>query len=129
MMSQESKNQLKKTLNMCVRFVYNLGLRDHVSHLHFFLLGCPFEKYYEYRSNLFMYRLIKNCEPGYLFENLNSSSRGQANRFIPHINRTSLFNSTFFVRGVSVWNSLPVGLRNSRSFMVFRRDLKIFYNS
>ena len=128
MISQESKNKLRKVLNMCVRFIYNLSTRDHVSHLHSNLLGCPFDRYYEYRSNLFMYRLTRNCEPGYLYENLNSSGR-VVNRFIPHLNRTSFFNSSFFVRGVSVWNSLPVGLRNSRSFLAFRKELKIFYNS
>ena len=129
MMSQESKNLLRKTLNMCVRFIYGLNSGDHVSHLHSTLLGCPFDKYYEFRSNLFMYRLTKNCEPAYLYDHLCSSSRTQVNRFIPHINRTSFFNASFFVRGISIWNSLPYGLRNSRNFESFRRELKIFYNS
>ena len=129
MMSQESKHLLRKTLNMCVRFIYGLNSGDHVSHLHSTLLGCPFDKYYEFRSNLFMYRLTKNCEPAYLYDHLCSSSRTQVNRFIPHINRTSFFNASFFVRGISIWNSLPYGLRNSRNFESFRRELKIFYNS
>ena len=129
MTSQESKEKLRKALNMCIRFVYNLSMRDHVSHLQASLIGCPFDKYYDFRSNLYMYRLINNCEPLYLFENLISSSRSQVNRYIPHTNRSSFFNSSFFVRGILLWNSLPFWLRNSRSFFTFRKELKIYYNS
>ena len=127
MISERSRIELKKSLNMCIRFVFNLGPYDRVSHLQKEMLGCSFDFYYEYRSNIFMYKLIKNQSPTYLFENLVSGQRNL--RFIPHQNRTSFYNKSFFVRGISIWNSLPLRIRESRSLSIFCKELKVYYNS
>ena len=129
MMSESSKRDLRKTLNMCIRFVYNLKYDEPVSHLQVNLLGCPFKSYYDFRSNIFFFRLIKSQSPAYLFENLYLSNRPQEHRYLTPRNRTALFNRSFFVHGVSVWNSLPRVLKEARTLAVFRRELKIHYNS
>ena len=129
MASEESLGQLRRALHACVRFVYGLGPRDHVSHLQHALLGCPLSRFYEYRSNVFMYRLLRNRAPEHLYRQLIWSGRAHTLRLIPHRNRTTLFNRTFFVRGVLLWNSLPLRIRSSVSLSVFQRELKALDNS
>ena len=115
----------------CIRFIYNLKLGDHVTHLKWELIGCPFSdcEYYKFRSNMFIKKLLITQEPGYLYEKLAFSNSSRTNRLIIPRSRTSFYNSSFFVQGVSIYNSLPNTIKVATSLVVFRRECLKFYNS
>ena len=69
-LSEHSKQRLKKCLNDCVRFIYNLRLGDHVSHLQKNLIGCPLMVYYDFRATVFIHKLLLTRCPEYLYEKL-----------------------------------------------------------
>ena len=127
--SETNRVKLNVALNDCIRFIYNLRLGDHVTHLQKNLIGCPFLNYFKYRSVLFMHKLILTREPGYLYDRLNISSFSRTCRLIVPINRTALYNASFFVRGVSVYNSLPSSLKAITSLSCFGKRCLIYFNS
>ena len=127
--SEANKTKLNTALNDCIRFIYNLKLGDHVTHLQRELIGCPFSEYYKFRSNMFIKKLLITQEPGYLYEKLDFSNSSRTNRLIIPRNRTSFYNSSFFVQGVSIYNSLPNTIKEATSLVVFRKECLKFYNS
>ena len=54
------------------------------------------------------------------------NTRNSKNLDIPKC-RTAKAQSSFFYRGVSIWNSLPSEILNSPSVSVFKRKLKSYY--
>ena len=128
-MTSESRQRINKALNDCVRFVYNLRLGDHVTHLQASLIGCPMNKYYDYRAVVFIHRLISTRCPEYLHSRLRISISTRTRRLIPPINRTSFYNDSFFVRGVCIYNSIPNNIKAIVSLDSFRAECLRYFNS
>ena len=122
-------NRLKKALNDCVRFVYNLKLGDHVSHLQKNLLGCPILRYYDFRAVVFIHRLLLTRCPEYLYEKLTISESSRTRRLITPRNRTAFYNDALFVRGVRTYNSLPNEIKSIDSLNGFKKECLRIMNS
>jgi hypothetical protein len=127
-MSESSRCRLGVCLNNCVRFVYNLRLGQHVTGFQSSLLGVPFSRYFEYRSVIFVHKLLLTREPAYLYGKLRLSVN-QPLRLIPSQNRTAHYNSSFFVRGVSLYNAVPLRIRRLTSMASFVRECREHFNS
>lgn len=121
-------NRLRVALNCCVRYVFGLHRRSHVSHLQKNLVGCPMENLYAYRSCLFLRSLLSSQSPSALYRKLIPSRSRRLHNLVIPANRTTGYSSTMFVRGVVNWNALPPEVKRSSSEAIFKRGCLEFWN-
>lgn len=122
--SMQTLDRLRVALNACVRFVFNLGRLDSVSHLQSELLGYPFYNFIKARSCLILHKIIITKCPAYLYEKLIPFRSERLNKYVLPPHSTALYARTLFVRGVCLWNSLPQNLRDQKSFVTFKKQCK-----
>lgn len=119
--SADTLNRLRVALNACVRYVFKLSRFSHVSHLQHLLLGCSFENFCKLRCCQLVFKLTSTKKPDYLYAKLNSLRSARSKKFAIARHYTAKYGNSFFVRGVSIWNSLPNDLTLINSGSVFRK--------
>ena len=75
-----------------------------------------------YQTLVNVYKIRKNSEPEYLSDLLNRDSRGL--RIIRTNTKLNLAQKSFTFRGASLWNELPLDVRNSVSISSFKKKAK-----
>lgn len=128
-LSAAASNRLRVALNCCVRYIYNLGSRAHVSHLQPNLIGCRFEHFYKLRCCLTLFKVIYGRDPNYLYEKLTPFQGRRSGNFILPLNRSAAYGNSFFVRGIVHWNSLPTVLKFERCEATFKKGCLEYFNS
>lgn len=123
-----TQQRLRVALNSCIRFVYSLNRFDHVSHLQCSLLGNSFTGFYKARVCIIMHKLILTKCPKYLHAKMRPLRSNRSRNFSIPVHSTSQYASTFFVRGVSLWNTLPNFLKEMNSILVFKKQCKVYFN-
>jgi hypothetical protein len=104
--------------NSCTRYVFNLRRYDHLSTHRNELFGVPLFDYYDFRVLSFFFKLILTQRPGYLFADLISARSVRTSNFIfPSVSP----GASVLVRGVCLWNQLPLAINNIRSVAAFGR--------
>ena len=129
-MFEKVMDKLRYLFNSCVRYVYSLRKFDHISMVSSTLLGCDINKFFEYRTCLFIHKLILNKSPSYLYNKIHISKSEGTKHIILPVNNSRSFNSSFFVQGVSNYNKLPGSVRSCKSlrkFMIFYKDWYVLY--
>lgn len=120
------KERLKLAFNSCARYVYNIQRSESISGPVSRVLGMSFEKYLSFRICCQMHRIISTQCPQYLYQKLHvGHSTRLAVLHPPRHTLTSTANS-FFVRGVTLWNLLPVSIRGERRDGAFRTSCRAF---
>lgn len=114
-------NRIKIALNACVRYVFNLSRFSHVSHLQNKLIGCSFEKNSKFRCCQLVFMLTNDKCPDYLYNKLSQYRSERSKKFVIYRHHTAKYSKSFFVRGVSYWNTLPNELTLISSRAVFNR--------
>lgn len=127
--SSSTKNKLRVALNACVRYVFNLGRFDHVTHLQSKLIGCPFENFAKLRCCLQIRNIVTNQQPRYLHSKLSQCRSIRFTKFTLPRHRTTKYGNSFFVRGVATWNLLPNDLTNETSIIRFRKKCFEHFNN
>ena len=111
---------LLKPFKACVRFAHGLGRFESTSRFESSLLGNDLFAYMDYLNCVFLHKLIITKEPLYLHDKMTfSKSARTLNVAVPRSNRTVLGKSVF-VHGVSVYNSLPHGIKHKFSSTGFK---------
>lgn len=121
-----SLDRLRVALNACVRYVYNLSRFSHVSHLQASLLGCPFIKFYKFRSCMTLFKIIKTKTPDFLFSKLTPFRGTRTRNFRIPNHSSSYYSQSFFVRGVVSFNSLPNNIKSIEATTHFRDELRSY---
>jgi hypothetical protein len=120
--SRASWCKLKLAFNACIRYIFNLRKFDSVSSYKDSLLGCPIEGFMYFRSCIFLFNLLRDKTPEYLFEKLSFPRFPRHNMLNrPNSLRTTQLNTSFFAYGVHLWNSLSPNLRSTKSATTFRQ--------
>lgn len=118
---QENMNILQRCFNACTRFIFGIRKFDHISAYSSIVLGCSLSIFYEFRVCLFIFKLLKTKQPFYLYRKLLFSRFHSTNlRLIPAKNCCRSLNKSFFVRGVSLWNSIPLQIKKLGSVKLFK---------
>lgn len=123
-MSGAADRTLLRAFNACVRFVAGLKKYESTSEHQNEILGCGLLQYLDYRTCLFMFTLLQTGHPEYLMEHIQRGVSVRTCRLVIPRNKTMGMNSSFFVNGVRVWNSLPVEIRNQQTIMSFKKACK-----
>lgn len=134
-MSAGCRATLQKCFNAGVRFVYGLRKYDHISLRVNEILGCSITEYLEFRLCFFFKKLLSLRRPEYLFEKLVLGRNFQGNfRLIPSESYFVGSHGSVFVRGVRLWNSLPLSIKSVRArdnfflqFLEWRRSREFYY--
>lgn len=119
-LSVAAEKTLQRAFNACIRFVSGLRRYEGTSEHQNVILGCGLHQYMEYRTCLFMFKLLQSGQPDYLLRHLKRGMSSRTGNIVIPFHKTSNMGSSFFVHGVSVWNSLPLDIRDRRSIWSFK---------
>ena len=112
--------KIERAINSCTRFVFDLRRIDDISPHRNVILGCSLVNHLKIRVTSFLHKIIKFKEPSYLFQSLTiSSSLRNRNLLVPR-NRTFYYNSSIFVAGARIWNTIPNSIRRVEGVTTFR---------
>ena len=123
-LNSENTRSLQRAFNAMTRFVFNLRKYDHISHLSDKIFGLDMVDLLQFRRQVFLFNLIRNKEPDYLYEKLQffSSHRLSNNIRMPQHQHASSALS-FFVHEPHFWNSLPREVKSSSNLKNFKTKL------
>lgn len=120
-MSKKCSSKLNRCFNACVRYVFRLRKYDHLSSFSNRLIGCSLSIYLDFRVCWFIKQLLKTKSPAYLFNKLSFSFNFLENlRLIVRQNNSHCNNTSVFVKGIRLWNSLPLNIRKVESRFLFQ---------
>lgn len=128
-------NKLERLLNSCIRFIFGLRKYDHVSAFRAQLKWLPIRFRRNSHILCLLFSILHNpAAPNYLrdrFSYLHSSEspcRSNLSTVLRFpVSHSQTYSWSFTVHAVSLWNSLPPGLRSSPSLPVFKKHLKEYY--
>lgn len=120
-LSSVAEITLQKAFNGCIRFVAGLRRYEGTSEHQRDVLGCGLPDYLKYRSCLFMFNLLQSGQPEYLLRHLQRGRSSRTGHLIIPPHHTTNMGTSFFVHGVSTWNSLPPDVRDQRTVWSFKR--------
>ena len=123
--SESHSKRLQYAHNSCVRFIFNLKKRDHITPVLKQIGWLKLKERRALHSLLLLYKILRNKVPKYLYENfsvLRSERNGQTLTIPSH--RTSLYGSTFMISACREWNLLSSSIRNRDSLKRFKNEIK-----
>jgi len=118
-----------------VRFILNLGPRDHVGQGEIFRLSwITVPDRARYFRLCHVHKVVINRSPDYISENFKRVSdvhshctRGNGTDFfIPGFLSTTMMKGSFLYNAITDWNALPMNLKGIPSEAVFRRRIKAY---
>ena len=118
-----SYQKLLIAFNYATRYVFTLNWNDHVTEKRCQILGCDLKHYLSARNCIFLFNLIKNKTPEYLYDKLKPSLTNRFTGFITQ--RFSFLNTSrlFFVSSIKLWNSLPVRIKQIKNQSKFKNEI------
>ena len=120
--SQGNKERLNKCYNSCARYVYNIRPSESISGPAKDITGNTLNQLHGYRICSFLHKLILQRTPGYLYDKLRFGRSQRTGILIPPRHNHTNYGNSFFVEGVSMWNSLPLEIRSARSVEAFKES-------
>ena len=90
----------------------------------------PLSQQFQNNTALLIFKIKLNLAPSYLNIFLHiASDRYASHKYILPKTRIDLFKSSFSFQGPSIWNSLPLNIKESASFPAFKIALKKYFQS
>jgi Reverse transcriptase (RNA-dependent DNA polymerase) len=120
--SEGNKDRLNKCYNSCARFVYSIRISESISGPARNITGKTLNQLHGYRICSFYRRLMSQRTPGYLYDKLRFGRSQRTGVLIPPRHHHTDYSNSFFVEGVSMWNSLPLEIRSARSAEAFKES-------
>lgn len=127
--SMGNLHRLKLCFNSCIRFIYSLRLRDHISPLSNNFLGSSFYTFLNLRILILLFKTIKLQLPTYLYEKLVFTSSVRVRHLIIPLHSTTVMEKSFLIRASRLWNSLPSSIRNASSVSIFKNQCTNYLNN
>jgi hypothetical protein len=132
-MTVELSDKLQRVQNYCIRFVFNLKRRDHVTPFYNQLSILKLKELRKYRILMLLHAIITNNSPVYLSERFvfisQISSRitrlGSSLLSIP-IHRTVAYNKSFTISACRYWNDLPCHIKSIDKRARFGTEVKSY---
>nr|CAH7742695.1 unnamed protein product [Callosobruchus chinensis] len=123
------KYKIQKIQNACIRYIFGLRLRDHVSHKLRDLKWLNMSNRLKLHLACLLHKLIITGKPRYLWSKLNFNQSGhdmstRSNRLldIPS-HKTCLYKRSFTYNATAVYNEVPFSLR-SLPFAAFKHKYR-----
>ena len=135
---EEQLNKLERIQNVCIRFIFGLRKFDHISVFRKKLKWLPIRLRRNTHILHLLYCILFNpISPPYLKERFEFLGETHSRTLRSERNLTlkipahtsSFYSSSFTVTACRLWNSLPLDVRNAKSFFTFKRRLKLHFMS
>ena len=120
--SEGNKARLNKCYNSCARYVYSIRTRESISQYAKKITGRTLGQMYGYRICSLYRKLSSQRGPAYLFAKLRFGRSQRTNIIIPPRHNYTEHGNSFFVKGASMWNSLPLEIRSTSSNEAFEKS-------
>ena len=120
---QTHLDRLWKLQKRCIRIVCGKPYLEHTTPLFHTNKILKLQDLYRYQLNLHFYRTKTYVQ---LSRRHNYSTRNIQNTILPYHRLTTTQHSVAFQGSIS-WNRLPVDIRSSSSFLIFKKAVKQFY--
>jgi hypothetical protein len=117
-----NRDRLNKCYNSCARYVYNIRSSESISGPAKNITGRTLDQLHDFRTCSFLFKLVRQQEPGYLFGKLRFGLSQRTGVLVPPRYNHTAYGNSFFVWGVSLWNSLPSEIRSSRNHEAFKKS-------
>ena len=127
-------DKLQRILNAAARIATKTKRCQHISPVLRKLHWLPVTKRIEFKIITMTYKALNGMAPSYICDllqvhqpnrNLRSASRGLSLVVPPH--QTQAYGArSFSVAAPTLWNSLPVDIKNAQSLFIFKKKLKTF---
>lgn len=114
-MFEYSLNKLKLLFNAGVRYIFSLRKYDHISQFSKSILGCDLDTFFEFRTCSYIHKILTRKYPPYLYNKIELNHSIRTGHIKLPNNKYRIFNSSFFVQGMSKYNQLPHSIRSSTS--------------
>lgn len=121
-LSALQKQQLNRCFKSSVRFVYGLRRRETTELVRHTIVGCDLPEFYRRRICHFMYAAYHGNHPDYITQHTPIGRNERARSFILPQHTTSLRKSVL-VYGASVWNALPLSVRQQSTLTSLKTAL------
>jgi len=126
-LDDECKRVLTKAFDACVRYVFGIRRRESVRDFRNRILGIGILEYVEFRSLLFLFKVVKTRSPSYIYDKLRFAQSARTRILIPpRTTVTNTFNSLLF-NGINVYNRLPKHIRCAPTIGEFKRVCIDYY--
>ena len=77
---------------------------------------------------ILLYKIVNNKAPGYLLsdrvDNRHQHNTGQSANILEISSKTKFYSDYFLPSSITLWNSLPIDTRNSRSLNILKECIK-----
>ena len=131
-MRVELQQKMHRTLNACVRFIFNLKKSEHISGFYKILKWLKFENRLKLQLAVQTFQVMNNLAPEYLKSEfvllsvVNQRETRSVNKLKIPIHKTEAYSRSFSVSAARLWNSIPDGIREKRNLHAFRTEYKSF---
>lgn len=126
--SGASQYKLNLCFNACLRFIHSIRKFDHISHVSDSIFGCSLWDYYNYRTLIFLRKIIDSHQPEYFYKDLVFAVSNRTKNLIIPRHTSARMNRSFSVRGARLWNGLPHHVKSSVTLPAFRRACRNHLN-
>ena len=127
-------DKLQKLQNFAARVILGKSLYDHITPCLVQLHWLPIKFRVDYKIGLLVFKCLNGLAPPYLSEMIEiytpSRNLRSSNLFLLKTKVTkykTLGDRSFSYTAPTVWNSLPLELRQEKSISIFKKKLKTFY--
>lgn len=120
--------KLNLCFNACLRFVHSIHKFDHISHVADSIFGCSLWAYYDFRTLIFLRKIIKTQQPSYLFNSLIFASSARTKNLIIPSHISARMNRSFSVRSARLWNGLPHSIKSLETLSAFKDACRVHLN-
>ncbi|KYN14424.1 hypothetical protein ALC57_13376 [Trachymyrmex cornetzi] len=116
-------------MNACVRFIFDLRRDEHISPFYDRLGWLNADDRRVYLMCCLLFSILRSGSPSYLASNFHflSSTRTTSRASLLDLAvpscRTTSYQKSFLSTASSLWNSLPLSIRESNSMSSFKRGL------
>ena len=126
--------KLQHVQNHAAKVIFRKKKTDHVTPLLISLHWLPVKQRVRYKIAMLCHKILINNEPAYLRELLIKHDNKRTTRSsnditllsIPRKNLITYGDRSFEYSGPSIWNSIPMSIRDQTSTPIFKRDLKTY---
>jgi len=128
--TKESDLVLQRSLNSCVRFIFDSRRHEHITPYFMRLRWLKLRGKRHYLAGCLLYSAINSGIPSYMADKIvsRSATASHLTRMEPYtlavpLCRTELFKASFFSFAPAFWNSLPLRIRSAPSYLNFKTQL------
>jgi hypothetical protein len=131
----QQKLKVRRLMNSCLRFIFNLRKDEHISGYYDRLGWLNSDDRREYLICCLLFSILHTSSPSYLSDDfrplhrplshLRSSPSSSFDLAVPFC-RTSTYQRSFHSSACSLWNNLPPAVRAATSIGAFKRSLFAF---